>query len=998
MPRQYRLLSIRMTILALTLLGTSSQLQPLAAQGDESAGSTESSGSFRAAFGRFLGGRGDSTDEPLAASKEDRNSLPSARFNTSRSTPRASLFGSSRSTDESSESKAPARPVQPSPQRSNTSASRDNQSKPESTRSGLFGGGFFHQLTGITGGDDDLSGLNSEERAVATRQPAGLPAAENYQEPFAKPAIAAPSKTTTVTANQPSNLAASNLSPPGSNGDSSAAGALSRPLPQIVTPSQALNRQTGSSPNNSAANNSTSQSKYSAAAAATRETQAIEPVRRMYVEPLDSDRSSRRASSQSAVVSSESLVQAVPQLRANPESTTAATSTATKQSNGDTMTRIAADDREFAVSRKTAGSTSTTALPDPVSLQNGSTMSPINRTSQPLNTPPRIPTSYNSPLKDLAGSSVAAVPPATAIASPSAMQLPPATTATNSSQETYSLQLPRNSTPAIPASTAGSTRATTSTTTADANSSSSLALPLPTNLNSEMTAANANPAPRPEFVVGDSSSSTKNNSIYGSSNNVPPASSDDPSKARLLEMVIPQIRLWVEGPAKLKVNTPATYRVFAKNEGQSEVVGLLVSTLVPAGVTSKDVKVAAGTLEAEDLEDGSKSILWQLPELPAGQTRTLTAELSALRPEHFGMDIEWTVLPETGTLDINAVQPQLVVAIEGASEVLYGKPEMYRLRVRNPGNADVKDAEVFMTAESFGTQKSKIGDLAAGQERIVEVELTFQKSGRMSISGGAESKVSQLQAESKIDVTVKQIQLQTACVAPERQFQGAIAPYTFEIVNEGDVVAQDVRCEILLPAGALAASLPEGVAQSGNKLFWVLKNVAARETKQITVPIQMNETGSLNIEVNAANEHGSNANCKALVMVESISDLILTVADPVAPAPVSEKVVYELVVQNRGSKTARNVTVLAQFSEGIEPIGFEGEAAQMVTGQVVFDPISKIEAGQSAVLRVIAVASVPGMHRFRAEVQCDDGETHLIQEESTRYLRTAMSSSKTITR
>jgi hypothetical protein len=56
---------------------------------------------------------------------------------------------------------------------------------------------------------------------------------------------------------------------------------------------------------------------------------------------------------------------------------------------------------------------------------------------------------------------------------------------------------------------------------------------------------------------------------------------------------------------------------------------------------------------------------------------------------------------------------------------------------------------------------------------------------------------------------------------------------------------------------------------------------------------------------------------------------------------------------------------------------------------VVFDPIAVIEPGQEVTLRVVAQASEPGMHRFRAELQCEDGETQLIQEESTRYLSTA---------
>ncbi len=120
--------------------------------------------------------------------------------------------------------------------------------------------------------------------------------------------------------------------------------------------------------------------------------------------------------------------------------------------------------------------------------------------------------------------------------------------------------------------------------------------------------------------------------------------------------------------------------------------------------------------------------------------------------------------------------------------------------------------------------------------------------------------------------------------------------------------------------------------------------------------------------------------------------------DPVAPAPVSENVTYELVIHNRGARPAREVTVIAQFSDGIEPVAFTGETAQLVPGQVLFEPIAEIGAGEKVTLTISAIASVSGMHRFRAEVQCDNGETQLVQEESTRFLSTAAKPDGTLRR
>ncbi len=56
---------------------------------------------------------------------------------------------------------------------------------------------------------------------------------------------------------------------------------------------------------------------------------------------------------------------------------------------------------------------------------------------------------------------------------------------------------------------------------------------------------------------------------------------------------------------------------------------------------------------------------------------------------------------------------------------------------------------------------------------------------------------------------------------------------------------------------------------------------------------------------------------------------------------------------------------------------------------MIFDPIARIEAGETKVLRVQAKASAAGTHRFRAEVRSDENDLRLVQEETTQYLESA---------
>jgi hypothetical protein len=92
-----------------------------------------------------------------------------------------------------------------------------------------------------------------------------------------------------------------------------------------------------------------------------------------------------------------------------------------------------------------------------------------------------------------------------------------------------------------------------------------------------------------------------------------------------------------------------------------------------------------------------------------------------------------------------------------------------------------------------------------------------------------------------------------------------------------------------------------------------------------------------------------------------------------------------LVIRNRGSKSADQIKVSAYFSEGIEPVQVLGQRHHIEAGKVTLDPIVKLGPGEQVVARIIARASKPGSHIFRAEVQCPSLEAKLSSQKTTRF-------------
>jgi hypothetical protein len=471
-----------------------------------------------------------------------------------------------------------------------------------------------------------------------------------------------------------------------------------------------------------------------------------------------------------------------------------------------------------------------------------------------------------------------------------------------------------------------------------------------------------------------------------------PPSSLAPAKDAGMRMGMPQVRIDCLGPSAVQINVPTTYQVRATNEGPENLPGLLVRVAIPSSIKLVSASSVDGETENETTPN-EVAVVWQVDGLAAGQSKVLALSIEALKPEEFQLDFEWTVLPMVGRMPIQVQQPQLSVALDGASETLYGRPENYKLRVRNPGTAPVRNVTVAVAAESFGRSEAVVGDIPPGEERTMEVELTFQQTGDIRITVDGRSETSGLTASSVVNVNVRRADIVAEWVVPPEQFPNMESDYQLNIVNNGAVPCEQLKCVVMLPQGAQVVQLPKGMTQDGGKISWQIPRLSPQEKVNFVWQMKLSDEGENILQFQSLGSAGGKAESTATVRVESVSDLKLSVIDPVAPAPVGKPVEYVLVIQNRGTKPATAVRVVAQFSNGIEPEEAKGHASQIVPGQVLFDPIPLIAPGKEVRLSVFAKAAESGTHRFRAEVTSEDSDAQLIQEESTRYLATTRTDS-----
>lgn len=445
---------------------------------------------------------------------------------------------------------------------------------------------------------------------------------------------------------------------------------------------------------------------------------------------------------------------------------------------------------------------------------------------------------------------------------------------------------------------------------------------------------------------------------------------------------IPGIRVITEGPSEILIRELTQYEVRVENRGSIDATGVIVRTALPpwAEVTSHSVSVGSITPIGEE-SDGQ--VEWIIDSLPAGVVERLFVRIRAVKPGAFDVATNWTSLPQTHSATITVREPKLSIEIEGPDEIIHGKTQKYRVRVMNPGDGMASNVMFTLAPDADDAMEQPIGNIPAGKEVSFEIELTARDQGELKIQGTASGDLD-LSARADKSVAVASAKIDATLTGPPLKYQGTDAVYQLLVTNSGRAISESIAAEVRIPAGVEYLGGIESARVQGDRLIWNVKSLSPGESLNYELNCRMAQTGNHRLTFNCNGTAAGRATVGLETVVEAIADLKLAVFDPPAPAAVGAEVTYEIVIDNRGSKAAENVRIVAQFGHGIEPLRIVGHAGDVVTGQVLFAPIERIEPASQVRMKIVAKADKPGDHRFRAEVR--SGETVLVAEEATVYV------------
>lgn len=466
------------------------------------------------------------------------------------------------------------------------------------------------------------------------------------------------------------------------------------------------------------------------------------------------------------------------------------------------------------------------------------------------------------------------------------------------------------------------------------------------------------------------------------------AGGGDPSV--LVSNQTPVITTDIRGPKQILVGRESVYRVRLQNQSATAADGIVATIRIPSSAEIVETTATQGTVRPVQNDGAPTQLEWQVSSLDARGSEVVDIRLIPRESRSLELGVSWTIAPVGSRAIVEVQEPQLKIDIGGPTEVLFDKPQVFRLTLSNPGTGPAENVRIDLVPPG-GTQETAtshaFGDLAPGESKSVEIELTAREAGKLQMKAVAAAEGG-LVADVAKEIFCRKPELQVDWRGPATKFAGTPATYFFRVRNPGTAPAEDVTVQVVLPEGAEFTSASEGQEFNAERreVSWRIGTMNPGDDNYMELKCLVQSPGANQFKVTATNGAGTLSDSKvAETMVEALADLKLSVSDPSGPVAVGTQAVYEIHVVNRGSNTARNVNIVALFSEGIEPEQAEGNSYTVADGRVSFRSIEELQAGRDVTLRIKARALRAGTHVFRAEVLCSDLEIKLAAEETTRF-------------
>ncbi len=454
-------------------------------------------------------------------------------------------------------------------------------------------------------------------------------------------------------------------------------------------------------------------------------------------------------------------------------------------------------------------------------------------------------------------------------------------------------------------------------------------------------------------------------------------------------LVGPQIDVETECDSQILLGQETQYRIRAINRGNAPAENVVLRIDIPRwiDIAPPDATLGRVTIHPRENDESQYELVWMVGAMRGQAEEQLVLRLVPKERKSIDLQVHYE-FDHPSTVDTVAVQEVVLeMELDGPEEVLWGTQVSYRLLIRNVGNGPAENIRLELLQTGTEAQVCELPLLRAGEERSEVVDVWTGKQSQIDINIQAQADYN-LSAQVKKSITVLKPDIIMTVESPAAQFLGKDAEYVVKLQNLGTAEAKNLVLVADVPLGATLVSCSQNGALSPDKqVVWKIPSLPIGEIFVCNLVCQSNREGDCLLTTAVSDRSGLLAECQGSFQAVAIIDLKLDVATPDGPVEVGDEAIYTVTVENRGTKIAENVEVTVSFGRGLEPFAAEGGKVLMKDGQVVFDAIPRLAAGQQVVLKVKGKADSPGSHRIRTDIVCPSADTHLVNEQTSYFFQ-----------
>jgi uncharacterized repeat protein (TIGR01451 family) len=241
-----------------------------------------------------------------------------------------------------------------------------------------------------------------------------------------------------------------------------------------------------------------------------------------------------------------------------------------------------------------------------------------------------------------------------------------------------------------------------------------------------------------------------------------------------------------------------------------------------------------------------------------------------------------------------------------------------------------------------------------------------------------------------VKLDIRQPKLTLAIGGPAKCMVRGEPTFNLEVANPGTSATEPIQVAIAFPEGLDFVSAGDDGAfdAAARTVTWNLGSAGAGMKRTLCVKAKSTLAGAMAVRAVAQAGPKLNARAEAIIHADGVPALLFEVADVEDPVEMGKEALYEIKLANTGTMPCTNIRITATLSEGLVPTQVASTVPHQLVGQtMVFEPVAKLPVKGELLLRVKAKGTVPGDHRFKVQLSCDQFKQPVVKEESTSFFQ-----------